>query len=232
MSETSGIIFLLGFFLLAIIWVIYTLRQHTKLMCCIVPAVVICVGFGYSKIGAFEEYIKYQSHIKLQKQARSLSKAGTDKILQRMLEHLKEHPKSAQGWYLLGRLYASQHQWQLAAQAFKRAVELEPANTRAAINEVQSLQVLNNQRLNNKLRKRLQVILEHQPNQPDVLAMLAMDARLNHEYTNEIKYLESLLQYIPASAVEAGIIRKALASAYNHEQQTSKPVNLKRIKLK
>ena len=110
----------------------------------------------------------------------------------------------------------------MAVQAFHQAVKLDPQNVQAEINEIQTLKALNNQRLTLELRDRLQLILAHYPNQVDVLAMLAIDARLNHDYTGEIRYLEVLLPYVPAGSVEDGMIRKALAAAYVRSGTRSK----------
>ena len=105
----------------------------------------------------------------------------------------------------------------MAANSFHRSVKLDPQNVQAAINEIQSLQVLNHQHLDSGLRKKLHLILDQHPNQLDALAILAADAQQNHDYSNEIKYLESLLSYLPATSSEASMIRKELAAAYASE---------------
>ena len=214
MIDTYPMIYLTIFFLLALVGVIYTLRQHIPALCCLIPVIILLMWFGYTRIGSFNAWQAYQSNLKLQQQAQVLSIDGPEKIVQRMQQHLKKHPESAKGWYLLGRLYASQHQWQLASKSFHHAVLLDVTDIQAAINEIQSLQVLNHQRLNDTLRQRLHVLLEQHPNQPDVLAMLAMDAQLHNDYHNEIKYLEALLPGIPTSSIESGMIRKELARVY------------------
>jgi cytochrome c-type biogenesis protein CcmH/NrfG len=41
---------------------------------------------------------------------------------------LQQHPQSAQGWYLLGRIYLSQQQFAAAVSAFTTAYKLQPQN--------------------------------------------------------------------------------------------------------
>lgn len=225
MSENIYVVYFVLFSALAIGVVARTLRKHTSALCVVIPFIIILIWFGYTKTGGFSAWLDYKSRVKLQQQAQALSSEGTDKILMRMQEHLKQHPNSSTGWYLLGRLYASQHQWDLAGGAFHRALQLDPANVQAEINEIQTLKAINHQNLNGDLRKRLQFILARYPNQADVLAMLAMDAHVNHDYRLEIKYLESLLPYVPVESIEAGMIRKALAAAYAQDGRESNPVN-------
>lgn len=203
-----------GFVAVAVAW--YPLRRQRWVIGVVWTVFwMVVLGVTYTHFGAYSLRETYLHELVLQKEARALSKKGLPALVQRMQWQLKKHPDSERGWYLLGRLYASQQQWRLASQAFQHAVRLNPDNTDAILNEVQSLQILNHQQLNATLRHRLLDVLRHHPNQVDALVMLAIDAeRMRHD-EQAIVYWERLLTLVPEQSPEAPMIRKALARVYH-----------------
>lgn len=53
--------------------------------------------------------------------------ANVEQVIARLKAHLAKKP-DAKGWYLLGRLYLSQGQKEMAKAAFKEALRYEPTN--------------------------------------------------------------------------------------------------------
>ena len=114
---------------------------------------------------------------------------------------------------MLGRLYASQGTWEKAKAAFAMASELEPDSEKYRINYAQSLWQLNHQAFNDAIRAVFFSVLKSNPEQPDALAMLAMDAFLSKAYSQAIAYWERLLVLVPKDSEDALAIRKAIAKA-------------------
>ncbi len=171
---------------------------------------------GYYYWGAGFEWRGYQQELAKQEQVKALLKTvqgSPQALITKLKARLAQQPESARGWYLLGRLYASQEDWQQAYSAYAKAYQLDPMNEGTAISYAQSLWQLNHQQFNDNIRGLFQSVLHKNANQPDALAMLAMDAFLGHAYKQAIDYWQRLLNILPPQSEDALAIRKAIAKA-------------------
>ena len=207
-----GFIILVG---LALSFAFYPLRK-SRLSWFFIPLVVLVfTSFGYWQWGAWPSLQHYHQQQAQQKQAKALLKSmnGPEGIIKALRAKLNNQPESAHGWYLLGRLYVSQQQWQQANDAFKLAHHLEPDNDQTALNYAQSLWQVNHQQFTPKIRKLLKAVLQRNPNQPDAIAMLATDAYEQEDFQQAIDYWQHLLDLIPPQSDEAKAIRRAINKA-------------------
>jgi cytochrome c-type biogenesis protein CcmH len=145
-----------------------------------------------------------------------------EKIIQQLRKQLQKDPKSAKGWFLLGRLYASEGKWQRAKESFATAYRLNPMDIKIAVNFAQSLFQNNQQQFTPLSLKIYNSVLQSNQNQPDALAMLAMNAFMSHDYKSAIAYWERLLKLAPQNSEEASAIRKAIARAQQREKGIGK----------
>lgn len=67
-----------------------------------------------------------KQHYQLQNQVIELG--GIDAIIENIKQKLKDNPDDAKGWFILGKLYYSQHNYEAAKVVLKKAHELEPDN--------------------------------------------------------------------------------------------------------
>ena len=128
----------------------------------------------------------------------------------KLQQHLAIDPSSARGWYLLGRLYASQHLWEKSYQALGKAYELKPQDDLIAVNFAQSLFARQNPEDDALARKILTATLVAHPQQADALLMLAIDAQHRHATQEALTYWRRLLILVPDSSPEAESIRKTI----------------------
>ncbi|KTC83991.1 MULTISPECIES: tetratricopeptide repeat protein [Legionella] len=201
--------------LLALPLALYPLRKTKLLMVIIVPVFVVFSSLVYWRWGAWSSWQEYQHREATQQQVQAVLQTikSPAELVERMKTRLKQDPNSERGWYLLGRLYASQGQWLEARDAFLKALELKPENEMTLINYAQSLLQLNQQQFNKQIREILKNLLQKDPNQPDALAMLAMDAFADRNYQLAIDYWQQLLKLAPEQSEEAQLLRKAIAKA-------------------
>lgn len=193
----------------------YPLRQSKGLIMLSVPVLGFSLFLAYTHWGSWTDWQK-SVHDKVNKQkieAVLQTIKSPAELINKMKMRLSQDPKSSKGWYLLGRLYASQNQWQEAQEAFIKAHQLEPENELTHVNYINSLWQLNQQQFNELIREQLKLILKKNPNQPDALAMLAMDAFKNQDYQLAINYWQQLLKLAPEQSEDAQMIRKAIAKA-------------------
>lgn len=202
-------------FLLALGLILYPLRQSKLICLALIPLLFMVLSLSYWRWGAWP---LWQNHLHvLAKQEKIQALLARVKSPADMAEKLKarlaDTPESSRGWYLLGRLYASQNQWSAARDAFAKASQLNPQDELATINYGQSLWQLNHQRFDEEIRSIFKALLEKNPQQPDALAMLAMDAFAEKNYPKAIDYWQQLLKLAPPQSEEAQMIRKAIAKA-------------------
>ena len=181
----------------------------TPILFCLVSAAYWCLGSWPD----WTTYIKKQTR-QQQAQVMLQSVRNPQELINKLIVRLKQEPDSARGWYLLGRLYASQNQWQQASNAYANAYRLKPTSVQTEINYAQSLWQLNHQTFDAKSRALFQSVLLKNENQPDALAMLAIDSFIGHAYQQAIDYWQRLLKIAPPQSEEAQAIRKSIARAH------------------
>lgn len=214
MNEWWLLICFLILLLPAIRVVLYPLRK-SRVVLLLAPILMVLIGFGYWHWGAGIEWVNYLHAGEKQQRIQTMLKSMKDpaEVIDKLKQTLQAQPDSARGWYLLGRLYASQNQWQSANDAFERAHALQPDDEQIAVNYAQNLWQLNHQQYNDVSRGLLNDILNRNANQPDTLAMLAMDAYQQKNYQLAIDYWQRLLKLVPPQSEESNAIRKAIARA-------------------
>jgi cytochrome c-type biogenesis protein CcmH len=181
----------------------------------LIPVLITMILLAYYRWGAWPAWQQYLQQQVVQQQAtRLLTTIKTpDELINRLRARLDEHPQSAKGWYLLGRLYSSQGNWDAAKTAFATSTQLNPDDETARINYIQSIWQLNNQQFNPQIRTLLQQLLSKNSNQPDALAMLAMDAFREHHYLQAETYWQKLLKLAPKQSPEAKALQEAIIKA-------------------
>lgn len=170
---------------------------------------------AYMHWGALSDWRRYLQHQKQQQRVTQLLKSikNPQQLIDQLKKRLEKTPQSAKGWYLLGRLYASTGQWDLALAAYSTAYRLKPLDEQIVVNLAQSRWQLHQQQFDTTIRQLFHGVLERNPFQPDALAMLAMDAYQQHHPQEAIQYWQRLLKLLPPDSQEAAMIRQAIAKA-------------------
>lgn len=182
--------------------------------------VVLMMGsfLGYWFWGGWESLHQYQHQQQLKQVMKSLH--GPQDVVAQLKQHLQHKPNSAQGWYLLGRIYASQNQWPEAMEAFAKAYHLDPKSEPFAVNYAEGLWKMHHEAFNAEIRGIFQEILRRNPKQLDALSMLAIDAFNEHEYQKAIEYWNQMLALTPQDAAESSAIRRAISRAHAQLKQS------------
>lgn len=221
MLEWVLLVILACFFSVALTLVLYPLRLRKSLILGLSSALIIVVSSAYWQWGAFAAWHHFLDDKANQQQIQSLLQSirSPEELITKLKNRLDKQPDSAKGWYLLGRLYVSQNEWKQAYQAFAAAKKLQPDDEQININFAQSMWQLNNRVFNEAIRAEFQAVLKHNRQQPDALAMLAMDAFLSHDYHLAIGYWNQLLDIIEPGSEDAFAVKKAIAQAEQHIRQ-------------
>jgi cytochrome c-type biogenesis protein CcmH/NrfG len=176
---------------------------------------LLCVSVLYRHWGGFAAWHHHAQLERKQQQARALIKSmgSTDAVIKRLRVRLQDTPDSAQGWYLLGRLYAGQGDWQKARDSYEKAHHLNANKEVFKVHLAYSLWQLNHQTCTESIRALYHQILRQNPSQPDAMSMLAMDAYQQHDYLRAIQFWQRLLELMNPDSQEADAIRQAIAKA-------------------
>lgn len=194
---------------------LYPLRKTKRFAGILAAVLIIAVAGAYWQWGAWSAWQNYMQETERQRRVEAVLQTikSPTELVDRLKARLQADPNSARGWYLLGRLYVSEGQWQIASEAFAKAHQLDPNDIATTVNYGQSLWQLNQQRFDQQIRSLFTNLLQKDPNQPDALAMLAMDSFMNHDYQQATNYWQHLLKLAPEQSEEAQMIRKAIAKA-------------------
>lgn len=198
----------------AVTWAVWPLRKYKNVVWISVPLLCGIVGLGYGYWGSWQAQTAFVQRNERQHAAETLLRTikSPDVLVEKLQQHLTAHPRSARGWYLLGRLYASQHLWEKSYQAFATAYELNSHDALISVNYAQSLFAKQNPADDELARKILKTTLLEHPQQGDVLMLLAMDAQRRQAPQEALMYWRKLLLLVPESSPEADSIRKAIKS--------------------
>ena len=208
----------------ASILIIYPLKGNLLTRIVLAPIIFLMASTGYYFWGGFAEWQDYIHQNESRERAQQVLKSikSPQELIDKLSSKLDDSPKSAKGWYLLGRLYTSQNETNKASQAFAKAHHLNPEDEQYAVNYAHSLWLLNNQQFSAEIIDIFKNLLNKNPNQPDALAMLAMNAYMSHDYKDAIAYWQRLLVMAPQQSEESQSIRKAIAKAQDQINLGSK----------
>lgn len=195
--------------------------RHSKRLCWVVLTILlVCLPVFYLTSGGWREWSMFCQKERDEQRAKHFlaEVRGSEGVIKSLKQRLKHNPKSAQGWYLLGRLYGSQGEWRQASNAFKHAYTLKPNDAFIAINYAQSLWQVSGLKAHTTVHEILKRVLEKNPKQPDAIALMAQHAFESGQYSTAINYWQTLLSLLPGNSEEANLIRRAIAQA--HQKST------------
>lgn len=173
---------------------------------------IIAVGF-YALWGSFMPWHLYEAKrrdLEMVKAELARFKSPQELAI-KLRARLREDKASARGWYLLGRLYAGQGNWEEARLAFATAFRLNPQDEPTQINYILSLWETNQRHFNAPIRSLLAAVLQNNPTQPDALALTGQDAFEQKDYKKAGDCWRTLLKGAPEDSEQAIFLRKAIA---------------------
>lgn len=136
-----------------------------------------------------------------------------EQVVEELKNHLKDHPNSAKGWYLLGRLYLGQNEFMQAKAVLSKAHELKPNNPEYTVAYAEAAFFADGKKLNTENRALLNQVLNRFPNNIGAVNLLAIDAYNQEHYSEAVHYWERLLPFFSADSEEEKMLLKMIAEA-------------------
>lgn len=137
-------------------------------------------------------------------------------VVDQLVDFLKQHPKAAKGWYLLGKIDMGRRDYPAAVSALQKAVSFDPKALLYQTAYVEASFFAAGNRLDASIRARIQHILAKDPSNAAVINLLAIDAYNRGHYRVATAQWERLLKQFPPNSRDAQILYKMIAKAQQH----------------
>jgi cytochrome c-type biogenesis protein CcmH len=183
---------------------------HRILAVLLTCAFSIAVWCLYQKLGASHTLAAHYAEetTKQQTDARIKMMGGAQSVVRKLKQQLALHPKDAQGWYLLGRIYFSENQFNTARLALERAVQLAPNRQEIVAQMVEASYLSGDTRTQSRLRQALQ----QAPQDPTLLNVSALLLYQQKKYQQALTIWQNLLPQVPESSDAEQAITTAIAA--------------------
>lgn len=133
-------------------------------------------------------------------------------LIDRITKQLAIAPNDADGWFLLGRIYYTQAQYQMATEAFEQAAKLAPSFNRL-FHLLQSYFWQEHLQLHEQAMVLALHLLQVDPTHKTIRNMLAIDAFKRHYYHEAIALWQSIKTDPFLTLEERASIKQALSNA-------------------
>lgn len=175
----------------------------------------------YSLLGNTQPIQQYESWQRqneaVQKQI-ALIKNPQD-LIARLRAHLQENPQSAQGWYLLGKLYLDQNQFSQAKDAFQRAQKLQPDSGEIILYLAKADFLQHGQHLSPPIEAMLKSVLESSLSErADAFNLLAVNSYQRHNYHQAVQYWQRALSLVPPDSPDSRVLLNMISQAQKKEK--------------
>ncbi len=156
-----------------------------------------------------------------------IKKLGTpDHVINVLKQHLQQDPNSARGWYLLGRLYLEQQQFQPAIDALARANHLKPNDPKIMLSYAESLYTTNQGILPVTGSNLVHKLLQRNPNDINVMGLLALSDYHQKNYQAAIAWWQKIAMQLPPGSDDSKMLAALIAKVQLQQDPNQKPVEL------
>jgi len=165
----------------------------------------------YSKIGAINDAAaanKWQA-LSAAQQSGNVSPQKLARMTATLQTELKDSDNPG-NLYLLSSIYMQQEQYADAAAILKQLVTQMPSDMTVATDYVQAEYLANDRQMTTHLRSVISRILSVDPDQPTLLALLAMDSFSNNDYAEAVGYWKLLQRTAPANSENAALLANTI----------------------
>lgn len=156
-----------------------------------------------------------QNHLAIQNQLASIT--DSQQLINLLQSRLKKTPQSAEGWFLLGKLYLLKQRYGEAKQAFTHATKLEPKNKDYKIILAKAI-FLNKKHLPPAIEELLKNMLKSEPQQTEILNLLAVNAYQRKDYRLAVNYWQQILPLVQPDSNDSHVLLDMIWQAQRQEK--------------
>lgn len=192
-------------------------RDTALIIATFIPIIALGLYFYGGSSGTLSQTITKERNASYVKSAIAQygSRQNIILALRNQLEHLPAHANHAKGWFILGKLYFNEKQYNEAIAAFSKAVALKPSDPEYILQLV-STKFLITHRLDQDDKRLLNQLLQLSPQNINAINLMALNAYQEGDYQKAIHYWESLLTYFPPASEDAKVLLTMIRQAQQH----------------
>ena len=138
-------------------------------------------------------------------------------LIDRLREHLRQDPHSAQGWYLLGKLYLDQRQYVDAESALQQAHHLQPGSAETILFLAKANFFNHQGHLTPAMAAELTGVLESLPERIDAINLLAVDAYRRKDFHQAVSYWQRALSMVQPESPDSRTLLDMISQAQHQE---------------
>ncbi len=177
---------------------------------------LLAVGL-YERWGAAQAWIEYRDrqagNVAYDAAFELAGFSSMSEVIDTLEAAVRENPHSARGWYLLGRSYLSEGDFDAASEAFATAYTLEPSDVEIVAEYAQALMLTQQGDISGKPLALLEEVLVLDAEHESALTMLGAHAFEQGEYAEAIEYWEALLARHGSGSETGQLLKEAIGRA-------------------
>lgn len=185
----------------------------------LIVALIVAPFLGvlvYSMLGRFD-LADFQAQAEVRQQANA--QPEIQDMITRLAERLKINPNDLKGWLLLGRSYQQTEQYDLAVDAYKQALNMEPESLDIKALYAESLAGALDGNYTGEPAQIADEILAKNPKHHSALWLASASAEQSGDPNRAIGYLETLRGEFPKNSPEEQHLAKLIAEIKTGGQQ-------------
>ncbi len=191
----------------------HTMAAKASAWVIIIALPILTISF-YNSFGGGPEALDAEN-AKPQVAAEGHQGADVEKMIASLQQRLEENPDDAEGWAMLGRSFYYVQQFDKAAMAYARAIELVPQESADLYADYADAQALaNNRNLQGKPMQAAERGVQIDPTHVKALWLAGTGAYQAQNWQKAKQYWEQLLTQLPSGSENAQMIEANLAEVY------------------
>lgn len=142
-----------------------------------------------------------------------VSEAQVEAMVSRLAARMKENPDDGQGWEMLARSYSVMGKFELAVDAYVKAVKLLPPDARLLADYADALAMAQGQRLEGEPERLVLQALKLDPKNIKALALAGTAAFNRKDFRTAVDYWQRMLDTSPPDSEMVASIRNSIEEA-------------------
>jgi len=202
--------------LIAVTILIFPIRKKYKFLPMMLLIMLPILAFSlYWRMGSSQKLQHYWVLKQESKQVKiALSKIkNPQEVVDQLNAYLQVHPVNPKGWYLLGKVYYGERRYSEAMVALQKAHQQQRSNIQYAVAYAQASFFHNGRRLTPNVLKLVKHIVTIAPSNVSAINLLAINAYVQKNYINAVRYWEKLLPLFQVGSPDQKMLLSMIAGA-------------------
>ncbi|MDD3448454.1 MAG: c-type cytochrome biogenesis protein CcmI [Gammaproteobacteria bacterium] len=185
-------------------------RWAAVLVVVLVP--LLSVGL-YTRLGNADRLAEFETSAEVGRATGQEGMPSIDSMVSTLEQKLRENPDQPEGWFLLGRTYLAMERPADAAEALRKANEMQPGNAQFMITYAQALALAREGDFSGEPLELIRKVLEAEPENPQVLFLAGVANFQQGSFEQAILSWRRVLAMQPPESEDAQLLQTYIQRA-------------------